>query len=410
MTVDTAIDLQKIRSDFPILSRKVNGKPLIYFDNGATAQKPKSVIDAISNYYSNENANIHRGVHALSREITEAYEAARITVQKHLNAKFSHEIIFTKGTTESINLVATCFAKKNIFQGDEIIISAMEHHSNILPWQQICEEKGAVLKVIPINETGELVLDEYKKIFSSKTKIVAITHISNTLGTINPIKEMIALAHEKNIPVLVDGAQAVPHTKIDVQDLDADFYCFSGHKVFGPTGIGVLYGKEKFLNAFPPYQTGGGTIKTVTFEKTIYEDLPLKFEAGTPHIAGVIGLAEALHYIQKIGLEKIFFQEQKLLHYATEKLSRIKDLRIIGTAKEKAGVLSFFIEGTHPFDIGTILDQLGIAVRTGHHCTQPLMLFYKIPGTIRATFAFYNTTEEVDEFVKGLERAIKMLK
>ncbi|HVA99292.1 MAG TPA: cysteine desulfurase, partial [Bacteroidia bacterium] len=382
-------DIKKIRNDFPILVRTVNGKSLIYLDNGATAQKPQAVIDAISNYYSHENANIHRGVHTLSREMTDAYEAARTVIQKHINAAFSHEIIFTKGTTESINLVAFCFAKKNIFKGDEIIISQMEHHSNILPWQQICEEKGAVLKVIQINEKGELLLEEYKNLFSSKTKIVAITHISNTLGTINPIKEMIALAHEKNIPVLVDGAQAVPHSKIDVQDLDADFYCFSAHKVFGPTGVGVLYGKEKLLNALPPYQTGGGTIKTVTFEKTIYEELPLKFEAGTPNIAGGIGFAAALNYIQNIGLEKIFLQEHTLLNYATEKLSTIKDLRIIGTAKEKASVLSFFIEGTHPFDVGTILDQLGIAVRTGHHCTQPLMQFYGIPGTIRASFAFY---------------------
>ena len=403
-------DIKKIRNDFPILVRTVNGKSLIYLDNGATAQKPQAVIDAISNYYSHENANIHRGVHTLSREMTDAYEAARTVIQKHINAAFSHEIIFTKGTTESINLVAFCFAKKNIFKGDEIIISQMEHHSNILPWQQICEEKGAVLKVIQINEKGELLLEEYKNLFSSKTKIVAITHISNTLGTINPIKEMIALAHEKNIPVLVDGAQAVPHSKIDVQDLDADFYCFSAHKVFGPTGVGVLYGKEKLLNALPPYQTGGGTIKTVTFEKTIYEELPLKFEAGTPNIAGGIGFAAALNYIQNIGLEKIFLQEHTLLNYATEKLSTIKDLRIIGTAKEKASVLSFFIEGTHPFDVGTILDQLGIAVRTGHHCTQPLMQFYGIPGTIRASFAFYNTKEEIDELAKGIERTIKMLK
>jgi len=403
-------DIKKIRNDFPILVRTVNGKSLIYLDNGATAQKPQAVIDAISNYYSHENANIHRGVHTLSREMTDAYEAARTVIQKHINAAFSHEIIFTKGTTESINLVAFCFAKKNIFKGDEIIISQMEHHSNILPWQQICEEKGAVLKVIQINEKGELLLEEYKNLFSSKTKIVAITHISNTLGTINPIKEMIALAHEKNIPVLVDGAQAVPHSKIDVQDLDADFYCFSAHKVFGPTGVGVLYGKEKLLNALPPYQTGGGTIKTVTFEKTIYEELPLKFEAGTPNIAGGIGFAAALNYIQNIGLEKIFLQEHTLLNYATEKLSTIKDLRIIGTAKEKASVLSFFIEGTHPFDVGTILDQLGIAVRTGHHCTQPLMQFYGIPGTIRASFAFYNTKEEIDELANGIERTIKMLK
>lgn len=404
------IDIHKIRADFPILSRKVNGKSLIYFDNGATAQKPKSVIDAIDTYYKNQNANIHRGVHTLSQEITVAYENARSIIQKHLNAKHAHEIIFTRGTTDSINLVASSFGKKFISKGDEILISAMEHHSNILPWQQVSEEKGAILKVIPINENGELIISEYKRLLTDKTKIVAVTHISNTLGTINPIEEIIALAHVKNIPVLVDGAQAVPHTGIDVQLLSADFYVFSGHKLFGPTGVGILYGKEKWLNELPPYQVGGGTIKTVTFEKTEYAGLPLKFEAGTPHIEGGIGLAAAIDYVNEIGLENIAAYEHELLVYATEALLKIEGVKIIGTAKEKASVISFVVDGLHPFDVGTILDQLGIAVRTGHHCTQPLMQFYKVPGTLRASFAFYNTKEEIDIFIEGLKKAIKMLK
>ncbi len=406
----TSIDIEKIRADFPILSRKVNGKPLIYFDNGATSQKPQSVIDAVDYYYKHQNANIHRGVHTLSQEITLAYENARITVQKHLNAALPQEIIFTKGTTDSINLVATSFGKKFISKGDEIIVSMMEHHSNILPWQQICEEKGAILRTVPINAAGELLMEEYKKLLNDKTKIVAITHISNTLGTINPIQEIIELAHAKNIPVLIDGAQAVPHIAVDVQALDCDFYCFSGHKLFGPTGVGILYGKEKWLNALPPYQVGGGTIKTVTFEKTEYADLPLKFEAGTPNIEGGIGLATAIDYVNQIGLAEIEAYEHELLIYATSALQKIDGVKIIGTAKNKASVISFNVEGLHPFDIGTILDQLGIAVRTGHHCTQPLMACYKTVGTIRAAFAFYNTKQEVDEFIKGLERAIKMLR
>ena len=406
----TSIDIQKIRADFPILSRKVNGKPLIYFDNGATAQKPQQVIDAIDNYYKNQNANIHRGVHTLSQQITIAYENARSTIQKHLNAAHPQEIIFTSGTTASINLVASSFGKKNISKGDEIIISAMEHHSNILPWQIVCEEKGAVLKVIPINDSGELLMDDYKKLLSDKTKIVAVTHISNTLGTINPIKEIIELARAKNIPVLIDGAQAVPHTSVNVQALDCDFYVFSGHKLFGPTGVGILYGKEKWLTDLPPYQVGGGTIKTVTFEKTEYADLPLKFEAGTPHIEGGVGLAVAIDYVNSIGLSEIAAYEHELLVYATEALQKMEGLKIIGTAKNKASVISFVVEGLHPFDIGTILDQLGVAVRTGHHCTQPLMQRYGIQGTIRASFAFYNTKEEIDEFIIGLNRAIKMLK
>lgn len=405
----SGIDVQKIRAQFPILSKKVNGKSLIYFDNASTAQKPSVVIDAVNQYYSQQNSNVHRGVHTLSQQITVAYENARATVQKHLNAEYLHEIIFTKGTTDSINLVAHSFGKKYIGKGDEIVISEMEHHSNILPWQQVCEEKGAILKVIPITDSGELMMDEYVKLLNIKTKIIAVTHISNTLGTINPIKEMIELAHSKNIPVLIDGAQAVPHTSVDVQQLDADFYCFSGHKLFGPTGVGIVYGKQKYLNEMPPYQVGGGTIKTVTFHKTEYADLPLKFEAGTPHIEGGIGLAKAINYINEVGLENIAAYENELLIYATQALNRISGLKIIGEAKDKAAVISFIVEGLHPFDIGTLLDQLGIAVRTGHHCTQPLMQHYGIQGTVRASFAFYNTIEEIDEFVKGLERAIKML-
>jgi cysteine desulfurase/selenocysteine lyase len=404
------IDIEKIRADFPILSRKVNGKPLVYFDNGATAQKPQQVIDAIVHYNNYQNANIHRGIHTLSQEITVAYENARATIQKHLNAAYPHEIIFTRGTTDSINLVAHSFGKKHIEKGDEIVISMMEHHSNILPWQMLCEEKGAVLKVIPINTDGELLIEEYKKLLSDKTKIIAITHISNTLGTINPVKEIIKIAHAKNIPVLIDGAQAMPHLKIDVQELDADFYVFSGHKLFGPTGVGALYGKEKWLNELPPYQVGGGTIKTVTFEKTEYADLPLKFEAGTPNIEGGIGLAVAIDYVNTIGLENISGYEHELLTYATDKLKEIELVKIIGNAKEKASVLSFIVEGIHSFDIGTILDQYGIAVRTGHHCTQPLMHCYNIKGTIRASFAFYNTIEEIDVFINALKKAIKMLR
>ncbi|WP_171017399.1 cysteine desulfurase [Maribacter sp. ACAM166] len=410
ITKNNIFNSQKLRQDFPILSKKANGKPLVYLDSGATAQKPKQVIDAISNYYQSQNANIHRGVHQLSQEITIAYENARATIQKHLNAAVSHEIIFTSGTTESINLVANSFGKKYINASDEIIISEMEHHSNIVPWQVLCEEKGAVLKVIPINENGELRIDEYKKLLCSKTRIVAVTHVSNTLGTINPVKEIIALAHEKSIPVLIDGAQAVPHMKVDIQALDADFYCFSGHKVFGPTGVGILYGKEKWLNKIPPYKVGGGIIKTVTFEKTEYADLPLKFEAGTPHIGGGIGLAAAIDYVNEIGLENIGAYEHELLEYATLKLLAIEGLRIIGTAKEKASVISFVIEEVHPLDVGTILDKQGIAVRTGHHCTQPLMEHFGLPGTIRVSLVFYNTKEEIDVLVNGIQKAIKMLR
>jgi len=402
-------DVHKIRKDFPILSRMVNDKPLIYFDNGATTQKPKQVIDAIVKYYTVQNANIHRGVHRMSQDVTDEYENARITVQKHIGAKYEHEIIFTSGATDSINLIATTFGKKYVNTGDEIVVSEMEHHSNILPWQQLCEEKNAVLKVIPITDSGELMMDEYKKLLSAKTKLIAITHVSNTLGTVNSVKEMIAIAHSKNIPVLVDGSQSIPHMKVDVQDLDADFYCFSGHKVYAPTGVGILYGKEEWLKKLPNYQVGGGTIKTVSFEKTEYAESPLRFEAGTPNIEGGIGLAVALDYINALGLEKIAAYEHELLVYATEKLSEIDNLRIIGTAKQKASVISFVVEGIHPLDIGVLLDAQGVAVRTGHHCTQPLMAHYQIPGTVRASFSFYNTREEIDIFSNAIVKSINRI-
>ena len=403
-------NVNEIRKDFPILSRTVNGKPLVYFDNGATAQKPQQVIDAISHYYAFQNSNIHRGVHTLSREITIAYEEARKTIQLHLNAKQASEIIFTKGTTESINLVAHCFGKINISEGDEIIITQMEHHSNIVPWQLLCEEKKAVLKYIPINEAGELMLEELPQLITSKTKLVAFTHISNTLGTINPVKEMIATIRSlSKAAILIDGAQAVPHLKPDVQDLDCDFYVFSGHKLFGPTGVGILYGKEEWLQKFPPYQTGGGTIKTVTLEKTEFADSPLKFEAGTPHIEGGVGLAAAINYVAEIGFENIQKHEDDLLQYATKQLKEIESLVIYGNAKHKTSVISFNVGSIHPFDIGTLLDKYGVAIRSGHHCTQPLWQFYKIPGTIRASFAFYNTFAEVDVFIEALKKSIRLL-
>jgi cysteine desulfurase/selenocysteine lyase len=404
------LDINKIRKDFPILSRTVNGKPLVYFDNGATAQKPQQVIDAISHYYAFQNSNIHRGVHTLSREITIAYEEARKTIQKHLNAKHLHEIIFTKGTTESINLVAYCFGKINVSEGDEIIITQMEHHSNIIPWQQLCEEKKAVLKYIPINEAGELVLEELTKLMTSKTKLVAFTHISNTLGTINPVKEMITTIRSlSKAAILIDGAQAVPHLKPDVQDLDCDFYVFSGHKLFGPTGVGILFGKEEWLSKFPPYQTGGGTIKTVTLEKTEFADSPLKFEAGTPHIEGGVGLAAAIDYVNALGFDDIQKHEDDLLQYATKQLNEIEGVVIYGKAKNKTSVISFNIARIHPFDIGTLLDKYGVAIRSGHHCTQPICQFYDIPGTIRASFAFYNTVEEVNLFIEALKKSIRLL-
>lgn len=417
---NNSIDVTKVRNDFPILSQKVNGKPLVYFDNGATTQKPQLVIDAIVNHYKTINSNIHRGVHSLSQQSTIAFENARAVVQKHINAAHAHEIIFTKGTTESINLVAHSLGKLLIKKGDEIIITHMEHHSNILPWQVLCEEKGAVLKVVPINEAGELKLETFEKLLSVKTKIIAIAHVSNTLGTINPIKEIIRFVREffpplggeagRGAAIVVDGAQAIPHMKVDVQELDADFYCFSGHKIYAPSGIGVLYGKEVWLNKLSPYQTGGGTIKKVTFDKTEYAESPLKFEAGTPPIEAAIGLAAAFNYINNIGVDAIAAYEYELLDYALEKIKKIEGVKIVGAAKQKAAVLSFVVEGIHPLDIGTILDKQGIAVRTGHHCTQPLMDFYKIPGTVRASFSFYNVREEVDIFIAGLEKAIRMLK
>lgn len=404
------IDINKIRSDFPILTRKVNGKPLVYFDNGATAQKPRQVIDTLVNYYEHQNSNIHRGVHTLSREITIAYEEARNTIQKHINAQYSHEIIFTKGTTESINMVAYCFGKINVSEGDEIIITQMEHHSNIVPWQLLCEEKKAILKFIPINQAGELILEELPKLITSKTKLVAFTHISNTLGTINPIKEITKTVRAlSKAAVLIDGAQAVPHVKPDVQDIDCDFYVFSGHKLFGPTGVGILYAKESWLNKFPAYQSGGGTIKTVTLQKTEFADSPLKFEAGTPHIEGGIGLAAAIDYVNAIGMDNIHQYEADLLNYATKKLMEIEGVVIYGNAKEKASVLSFNVGHIHPFDVGTLLDKYGVAIRSGHHCTQPLHQFYGVPGTIRASFAFYNTIEEIDLFVEALKKSIRLL-
>ena len=403
-------NITKIRKDFPILSRTVNGKPLIYFDNGATSQKPQAVIDAISHYYAYQNSNIHRGVHTLSREITIAYEEARKTIQLHLNAKQASEIIFTKGTTESINLVAHCFGNLAITEGDEIIITQMEHHSNIIPWQQLCEEKKAILKYIPINQAGELLLEELPKLITAKTKLVSFTQISNTLGTINPVKEIIKTIRSlSQAAVLIDGAQAVPHLKPDVQDLDCDFYVFSGHKLFGPTGVGVLYAKESWLNKFGPYQTGGGTIKTVTLEKTEFADAPLKFEAGTPHIEGGIGLAAAINYVTEIGFENIQKHEDDLLQYATKQLQAIEGLVIYGNTKHKTSVISFNVGSIHPFDIGTLLDKYGVAIRSGHHCTQPICQFYNIPGTIRASFAFYNTFEEVDIFVEALKKSIRLL-
>jgi cysteine desulfurase/selenocysteine lyase len=401
-------DIQKIRADFPILSRQVNGKPLVYFDNGATTQKPQVVIDAIATYYQEINANIHRGVHTLSQLATDAYEASRTKIQNHINAQFAHEVLFTSGTTHGINLVANGFASL-LKAGDEVLVSALEHHSNIVPWQMLCEKTGAVLKVIPMNEKGELVMTEYDQLLSDKTKIVTVNHISNALGTINPIKYMIDKAHQFGAAVFIDGAQAVPHLKPNVQELDCDFYAFSGHKICGPTGTGILYGKEAWLNKLPPYQGGGEMIKEVTFEKTTYAELPHKFEAGTPNIAGGIVLGTAVDYMNSVGFENIQKQELELLTYATEQLLAIEGLKIYGTAEEKTSVISFNIDGIHPYDIGTIVDKLGIAVRTGHHCAQPIMNFFEIPGTIRASFAFYNTKEEIDSMVEAVKKAKMML-
>ena len=402
------LDINKIRADFPILSQKVNGKPLVYFDNGATSQKPQVVIDAISKYYQEINANIHRGVHTLSQLATDAYEISRAKLQHHINAKFAHEVLFTSGTTFGINLVANGFASI-LKPGDEVLVSALEHHSNIVPWQLLCEKTGATLRVIPINQDGELSMSEYDKLLSDKTKIVTVNHISNALGTVNPIKYMIDKAHEVGAAILIDGAQAVPHLKPDVQELDCDFYVFSGHKMCGPTGTGILYGKEAWLNKLPPYQGGGEMIKEVTFEKTTYAELPHKFEAGTPNIAGGIVLGTAVDYMNAVGFENIQQQELELLEYGTKRLLEIEGLKIFGNAKEKTSVISFNIEGIHPYDIGTIIDKLGIAVRTGHHCAQPIMNFFCIPGTIRASFAFYNTKEEIDSMVAAVKKAQIML-
>nr|WP_321228882.1 cysteine desulfurase [uncultured Psychroserpens sp.] len=402
------INVNKIRKDFPILNREVNGKPLIYFDNAATSQTPKQVIDVIVDYYSNYNANIHRGVHTLSQEATDLYEEARLKIQKHFNAKHSYEIILTSGTTHGINLVANGFSSL-IKKGDEVLVSALEHHSNIVPWQMLCERTGATLKVIPMNDNGELIMSEYEALLSEKTKLVFVNHISNALGTINPIKQMIGMAHKVGAAVLVDGAQSCPHLKSDVQELDVDFYVTSAHKMCGPTGVGMLYGKEEWLNKLPPYQGGGEMIDQVTFEKTTYAGLPHKFEAGTPNICGGIAFGAAVDYMNAIGFENIANYEHELLEYATQQLLKIEGLKIYGTAKEKTSVISFNIEGIHPYDIGTILDKLGIAVRTGHHCAQPIMDFFKIPGTVRASFAFYNTKEEIDALVEGVKTAKMML-
>ncbi len=405
---DKIFDIEKIRKDFPILNREVNGYPLVYLDNAATSQTPQQVIDCIVDYYSNYNANIHRGVHSLSQEATDKYEEARKTIQHHFNAAKSSEIIFTSGTTHGINLIANGFASE-LKKGDEILISAMEHHSNIVPWQMLCEKTGAVLKVIPMNENGELEMAKFEELLSEKTKLVFVNHVSNALGTVNPIKKIIDKAHKNGAAVLIDGAQAAPHIKADVQELDVDFYVVSAHKMCGPTGVGMLYGKEKWLKKLPPYQGGGEMIATVTFEKTTYADLPHKFEAGTPNICGGIAFGAALDYMNSIGFENIARYEHQLLEYATSELLKIEGLKIYGTAKEKTSVISFNIKGIHPYDIGTIIDKLGIAVRTGHHCAQPVMDFFKIPGTVRASFSFYNTKEEIDSLVKAVKKAKSML-
>lgn len=402
------LDIASIRNDFPILSHKIYDKPLIYFDNGATTQKPRQVVEKIESGYYNVNANIHRGVHFLSQAATEAHEEARQTVQRFLNARSSNEIVFTRGTTESINLVASSFTDACMSEGDEVIVSVMEHHSNIVPWQIQAARKGIALKVIPMNERGELRLDAYQELFSEKTRLVSIAHVSNVLGTINSVKEIIRIAHEHGVPVLVDGAQSVPHLKVDVQDLDAEFYVFSGHKIYGPTGIGVLYGKEEWLDRLPPYQGGGEMIATVSFEKTTFNELPFKFEAGTPDFIGSTALAEALRYVDRIGMDQIAAYEDELLRYATMRLDEIEGMRIFGRAEHKGAVISFLVGNIHHYDMGMLLDRLGIAVRTGHHCAQPLMHALGIEGTVRASLSFYNTKDEIDTFVAGVERVRKM--
>ena len=404
MLCKTSLDVNTIREDFPILAQRVHGKPLIYLDNAATSQKPQCVIDTLTRFYQMDNANIHRGVHALSERSTQSYEAARGKVQRFLNAASTREIIFVRGATEAINLVAQTYGRKHVNAGDEIVISAMEHHSNIVPWQMLCEEKGAVLRVIPINDRGELEFDQFETLLNNRTKLVAVSHVSNALGSINPVREIIRAAHAWNVPVLIDGAQAVPHMQVDVRSLDCDFYVFSGHKVFGPTGIGVLYGKEKLLEAMPPWQGGGDMIESVTFGKTTYNELPYKFEAGTPNIAGVIGLGAAIDYMDQLGMDAIADHEQELLAYGTQALENISGLRLIGTAREKASVLSFVIEGVHPHDAATILDLEGVAVRAGHHCAQPVMERFGVSATTRASLAFYNTTQDLDALVAGIHK------
>ena len=409
-TIHTPLNITSIREDFPILHQKVHGKPLIYFDNAATSQKPQLVIDRINQYYTKENSNIHRGTYYLSELASNAYEGARDAIQKQFNAEKREEIIFVRGATEGINLVASSWGRKNLKVGDEVLITGMEHHANIVPWQQICIEKGAKLKVLPVDDNGQIHLDEFESMISEHTKFISIVHVSNGIGSINPVKEMIAIAHKHNIPVLVDGCQAVPHRKIDVQDLDADFYTFSGHKVLGPTGTGILYGKEKFLEDMPPYQMGGDMIKFVSFEHTTFNSLPYKFEAGTPHISGGIGLATAFEYLDSIGRENIEAYESELLQYADEKFNPVDGIRILGNTKNKIPVFTFVVEGTHPFDIGTMLDFEGVAIRTGNHCTQPLMERFGVSASCRASLAFYNTKEEVDNFIIALNKVIKMLK
>lgn len=403
-TPKSGYDVQKIRRDFPILARDVRGKKLIYLDNAATSQKPQVVLDTIARYYEQENANIHRGVHFLSELATSKHDRARQLVQKFINAPHTHEIVFVRGATEAINLVAQTYGRKHVGLGDEVLITAMEHHSNIVPWQILCDEKGARLRVAPINELGELIMADFEKLITPRTKIIAIPHVSNALGTVNPIAQIVELAHARNVPVVVDGAQAAPHTKIDVQALGCDFYAFSSHKMFGPMGMGILYGKTEFLDAMPPYQGGGDMISSVTFEKTIYNKLPFKFEAGTPDVGGAIGLGAAIEYLNALGMNNIAAYEHELLAYATEIVSAIPGVRLIGTAKEKAGVLSFVMDNVHPHDIGTILDQEGVAIRTGHHCAQPVMLRFGIPATARASFALYNTKDEVDALARGIKK------
>jgi len=405
---EKSFDVERIRAEFPILNQKVNGKPLVYLDNAATSQKPQVVIDAISRYYLEENSNIHRGVHFLSDKATQSFEAARRKIQRFINAASQKEIIYVRGTTEAINLVAQTYGRRNFRQGDEILISAMEHHSNIVPWQMLAEEKGLVLRVIPMNDRGELFLDKYESMFNERTRFVSVVHVSNALGTINPVRLMISIAHSHGVPVLIDGAQAVSHGRIDVRDLDCDFYAFSGHKMYGPTGVGILYGKEHLLEAMPPYQGGGDMIRTVTYQKTTYNDLPYKFEAGTPNIAGGVGLGATIDFLNRIDFDAAIQHEREVFEYASAVLPEIKGLRVIGTAKEKASVHSFTLEGIHPHDIGTILDDEGIAIRTGHHCAQPVMQCFNIPATARASFALYNTKEEVETLVKGIYRVMEV--